>query len=246
MKKGTFVFLTILLIMNIMSCEKSNDLNIVDDEEVIDYKEKISLDSIYFSCKINGEHIELYSASLSSGSLGKTYKRLYKISGNEQDSAIIGYYNTYYNDDYSIKFGISGVFLVDTMSILGPDVKGLLYAEGEYPIKYLLPSGIQLKEETSKYYGYYIEIINHKNDYHYSSFLGYDPPENNEEYNKFKAESTFQIKNSNIVQIPIDDTYVISKLLVEFSFNCNLYNYLYNNSHNNPIKLTDGVIRAVL
>jgi len=241
MNKRTFILLSLSLILGLISCEK-NDY--IDDNKEIKLGETISLDSIYFSCKINDKLIELSSPSLTSGTINKMYKRLYKLPGHAKDSAIIQYSNQYQDEDYLITFGISGAFLVDTTSILGPGVKDLLYAEGEYLMQYLPTSGKYLEKETNKYLGYFIEIIDRKNYNHYFSYLAYSPPVNEEEYTNFKVGSSLKINRSEIVQIPYNN-YLIPQHFIEFSFNCKLFQFSSIHDYS-TLTLTDGVIRGCL
>ena len=219
--KNTLLLTILLPMMFLVSCEKVSDKN--DETE-----QKIPIDSISFTCKINNEIIEFKSPQAQFSSWKKSWRRLYKVQNNSKDSVLIEYTQKFGDDKYYIEYGFCNSFLLDTMNIrvLVPNVKEYLFQKGTYPFQYLsFRDG--LDETTLKSCGFHISICDIKNEKNYTSNTIWYERANTVEYNDFKAKSAFQINNS----FRLDSTTTSENSLGDISdiwflkanFNCKMY-----------------------
>lgn len=228
-------FLTMLLIIFIVSCRKNDDTELTD--------KKIPIDSIYFTCKINNKLIEFKSPSAKFSSWSKAVKRLYKLKNNTKDSVIIEYTQEYHDDNYIIGFRFSNSFIVDTLNILwdAPNVKEYLYKKGTIPFQFLtLDFG--LDEITPKYCGFKIYIYDRLNYINYSSNIDYRQHANTNKYVDFVDKSLFQITNSfrlDSIKNSIAD--ISDNWFIEANFNCNLYDI---SDTNKIVFLSGGILKG--
>jgi hypothetical protein len=219
------LLISILLSLLLVSCkkEKDNDSNV---KEFPTY-------GIYFSCRINNELVEFESPSAFLYSSSKSLKRLHKLPGFEKDSAILENSYGYLDDNYYIVFGMGDSFLVDTTSLLGPNVQNILFRPGSYPFQFLsLEWGID--EATFKYCGFHITINDLKKGIYYTSYIDQREHGNTEEFNDFTTKSSFNLSKSFLVT---------DGILIESTFKCKLYK---NESINDTSMLTDGILKCCI
>jgi len=227
--------------MLLVSCEKVSD----KDTET---EQKIPIDSINFTCKINNEIIEFKSPHAQFASWKKSWRRLYKVQNNSKDSVLIEYTQSFVDDKYYIEFGFCNSFLLDTMNIrmLAPNVKEYLFQKGTYPFQYLSFSDGS-DELTAKLCGFHIRIIDIKNSKNYTSNTTWYERANTVEYNDFKAKSAFQINNS----LQLDPTSTSENTFTDISdvwflkasFNCKMYE-CERGTINEVVYLSEGFLNV--
>ena len=236
MKKTFSIILNMFLLFLIVSCEKPIEIE----------EEKIPIDSLYFSCKLDGELVTLKSPVVTSGSGGSSLKRLFRLKNVPKDSVIIGYYNSFQDDSLRITIGFSKRFLVDSTSYhnwFNEDLnyKGQIYATGLYSFQYAVPKSNFLTP-TAQYEGFYIEIYNINRGTTYTSFLDQKTDYSKTKYDEFKSNTSCQITKSMALNSGIYSDYR-NAWFIESTFNCRLYENSIDT--NQFIVLSDGHFNGV-
>lgn len=217
--KNTILF-GFLCTFALVSCEH----NPIDEPSA--QVNRIPIDSIYFSCKINGNLIEMKKAPILDRDYGISMQRLYKLQKKSKDSIIIAYKYGFYNDDYIIKIGISKSFLNDTIAILNlnlPDgIKKEIMENSSYQMQFM-PPHTQIKSATARYSGFYIEINDLKKYSTYTTYYNDFSEYNNEvEYTKVSTNSEFNITKSTELNSGIYADYK-NVWFIDSKFKCKIY-----------------------
>ena len=220
MKTKKTILFGLLCTLALVSC----DHNSIDEPSA--QVNKIPLDSIYFSCKINGNLIEMKTAPILDRDYGISIQRLYKLQNSSKDSAIVGYTYGFYNDDYIIKIGISKSCLLDTIAIQNfnlPDgIKKEIMEKSSYQMQFM-PPHTQIKLSAVRYSGFYIEINDLKKDSIYTTYYNDFSEYNNEvEYNKVSTNSEFNLTKSTELNSGIYADYK-NVWFIESNFKCKIY-----------------------
>lgn len=238
MKNNITYLLLILAASFIVACER-NDMLIADTG-------KIPIDSLYFSCKIDGKTLLIESPSTTMSSQGAYVQRLNKLPYNSADSVIYGKEYSYSTDNYLISIGFSECFFLDTTLVSNsaiPDCKSDLFKTGDGTMQYYPPFSDN-KGATSLYTGFYITILDKTTMLLYKSYVekssAYD---NLNFYDTFKANSSFKIVNSKQLNSGIYSDY-LNVWFQESNFECVLFNNNIYTSQISTKKITDGVIRG--
>lgn len=231
--------LSLLCTFAFISCSS----NSIDEPSV--QVNKIPIDSIYFSCKINGDLIELKKVPVLDRSYGLSIQRLYKLKSGPRDSAIIIYKYGYYNEDYSVIVGISKSCLVDTIAIQNfnlPDIiKKEIMEKSSYQMRFMPPHA-SVRSSISKYTGFYIEINNLKDNSTYTTYLNDFSEYNNDvEYIKVATDSEFNITKSTELNSGIYSDYK-NVWFIESKFKCKIYKRGINAYIMEDV--TEGVMRG--
>lgn len=237
MKNIFSIILNFFLLFLIVSCEKP-----VEIEE-----DKIPIDSVYFSCKLDGELVILKSPEVTSGSGSSSYQRLFKLKNVPKDSAIVGYYQSFYNDSIRVTLGFSKKVLVDTGTSTdytkfnsGQNYKDQIYATGLYIYQYAVPTGFE--KTTAQNEGFYIEICNVNRGITYTSFLNPITDYSKTKYDEFKSNTSCQMTKSMALDSGIYSDYR-NVWFIESTFNCILYEYGVETDKS--IILSDGHFNGV-
>lgn len=237
MKNFLFLILTASLLV---SCDR-NDLPNANVG-------KIPIDSLYFSCKIDGESFVIQSPSTNLETQGYYLARLHKLSNNSADSVIYGRDYDYSTDNYSIRFGFNKCLLLDTTLIenySSHNLQSELFKTGDGAIKFYAPP-FPINCVTSFYTGFFIIIRDMRTNATYKSYVEksryYD---NLNMYDVFKANSSFKIVSSRQLNTGIYSDYQNTWFL-ESNFECALFTNDISNSQisNFSKKITEGVIRG--
>jgi len=188
---------------------------------------KIPIDSFYITFKINGEVIEMKSTPTSTGyASGMSTDRLFKLKNSSQDSVIIGFTYEYFDDNYSIKIGISKCCLLDTIAIqnlsIPLSVKKEIMETTNYQLRFMPPIA-SVRSTINKYTGFYMVIYNKKNGSYYTTYLDDFSEYNNDvEYTKVSTNSEFKIIKSTELNSGIYADY-LNTWFIESSFKCRIY-----------------------
>jgi uncharacterized protein YcfL len=237
--KKIISFQIFVLILLLTSCETNNNLVNLDDE----LKNKIPVDSIYFSCKINGQSIQFKSPNAENGSWEKAVTRLKRIKNSTKDSILVSYRQSFYDEYYIVEIGFSESILmeIDTTSnwLTVPSQKSVLLKKGIHNIQYL-EHYFDYNEATVKYCGFMITITDRINRVNYSSYIRFRDPNTYLEYNDFKSKSLFEITELAELNTGIYKDYV-NAWFFNSKFNCKLY---INSESKSPVNLTDGVLNC--
>ena len=237
MKNFLFLILTASLIV---SCDR-NDLPNANVS-------KIPIDSLYFSCKIDGESFVIQSPSTTIESKGYFIARLHKLSNNSADSVIFGRENDYLTDNYIIRIGFSKCLQIDTTLIqdfFNSNEQSELFTVGDGAIKFYSPP-VPINCVTSLYTGFYITIRDLRTNVTYRSYVEkYRYYDNLNMYDVFKANSSFKIVSSRQLNTGIYSDYQNTWFL-ESNFECALFTNDISNPQisNFSKKITEGVIRG--
>lgn len=222
MKNNYSFILVALLLIVLFSCEKTENESNSD----------IDIDSLYFSCKVNGTDF-LVNSSFGFGSI---CQRLYKLNNNKKDTFILGHFQEF--SEGTFKIGFSKKFLLDTTfnfidynfnpnfdlkeQILQPGVKDIseiLYNQEGFFIEY------QEALQTDQNIDYY-RI--------WTSYLKtYPEDELNTIVDKFQNNSSCEIVNLKKVGE--------SGLYIEAVFNC----ILYDIPSGDTLELTEGNLKCI-
>ena len=226
-----------LFILFLVSCEKNSDLD--NSSMTI-----IPLDSLSFTCKIDGRLIEIKSTSITTYSWLNETSRLKKLKHSTKDSVLIKYTNSGISKNYRIAFGFSVCYLleVDTnfVDVKTSIVKGDLLKQGLYPLQYM-EQGFDYNKPTANYCGFHIEIQDLINQINYTSYVGFRDPNTATEYADFKSKSSFNMTKLTELKGEAYKNY-ISKWFFNSEFHCKLY---INSSTTKTVELTDGVLNTV-
>jgi len=245
MTKKTSFFLSFCFPLLLTSCGQNND---------IESAKKIPIDSLYFSCKINDELIELKSPSVLQHLASNTSMILNKSTAGGKDSIIMGRSYICANNNYRVEFGMSRIFLVDTIIFMSPKVNEVLLEKGKYPFQFMSFSNslqdslsqkyssfsLGLDKVVNQYCGFYIKIWDIKKGLYYSSFVSPKKEGNTSDFDYFKNKSSFQISSSTKLDTGIYKNY-LNTWFIESSFNCKLYD---SESVDRSAILTDGVLKG--
>lgn len=234
MKNIFSIILNLFLLSLIVSCEKPIE---IEDG-------KIPIDSLYFSCKIDGELVTLKSPVVNSGSGGSSFQRLFKLKNVAKDSVIIGYYKSFQNDSIRVTIGFSKSVLVDSTSYHnwfnnGQNYKDQIYATGSYIYQYTVPSSFVTTSAQNE--GFYIEIWNINRKITYTSFPNQITDYSKTKYDEFIGNTSCQITASMALDSGIYSDYR-NAWFIESTFNCGLYK---NNETDKTIILSDGHFSGV-
>lgn len=207
---------------------------------------KIPIDSLYFSCKIDGETLVMESPSTTMSAQSAYVQRLYKLPYNSADSVIYGREYSYCTDNYDISIGFSECFLLDTTLVANyafPDCKSDLFKTGDGAVQYFPPFSDNAGA-TSMHSGFYITILDKTTMLLYKSYVekssAYD---NLDVYDTFRANSSFKIVSSIQLNTGIYSDYQ-NTWFQESNFECVLFNNNISNSQISTKIITDGVIRG--
>lgn len=220
MKTKKTILFGLLCIFALVSCgHNSND-------ELSTQVKKIPFDSIYFSCKINGNLIEMKKASILNRDYSISIQRLYKWPKNSKDSAIVAYKYGFYNDDYNIEIGISKSCLLDTIAIqsfnLPYGIKKEIMEKSSYQMQFMPPM-TQIKLATARYSGFYLKINDLKSGSTYTTYYNDFSEYNNDvEYNKVSTNSAFNLTKSIELNSGIYADYK-NVWFIESNFKCKIY-----------------------
>lgn len=221
MKSKKTILFGLLCSIALVSCRQNPN-----DEPSIQVG-KISVDSFYFYCKINGNPIEIKSPHSTIASSDVSIQRLYKLHNSFQDSTIVGYSHTYFNDNYIISIGIRKCCLLDTTISFGnfnlPEgIKKEVLEKSNYQMEFM-PPGILIKSSSTKYSGFYIEIIDLKKNSKFTTYLDdISGNINEEEYIKVSTNSEFNILKSTELNSGIYADYK-NVWFIESKFKCKIY-----------------------
>jgi hypothetical protein len=237
MNKKLIALPIFLVVLFLASCNTNNDLD--NSSMTI-----IPVDSLSFSCKIDGQLIEIKSPSIITYSWKNGTSKLKKLKHSTKDSVLINYTNSGINKNYRITFGFSECYLleVDTnfVDVKTSIVKGDLLKPGLYPLQYM-EQGFDYDKPTANYCGFHIEIQDLTNYINYTSYVGFRDPNTNTEYADFKSKSSFNM--TKLTELKGEAyKYYISKWFFNSEFHCKLY---MNSSTSKTVELTDGVLNTV-
>jgi hypothetical protein len=239
MKVIKILLFNLLCTIVLVSC--GNDSN---DESLV-LKKKIPIDSIYFSCKLNGNLIEMNSASIVDRSYGAFITRLFKLKNSPNDSVIIGYKYGFYNADYSVVIGLSKACILDTLSIqnfyIPKGIKNEIMEKSSYQMQFMPPIST-VKLSSVRYSGFYIEICDLKKELNYTTYLNDFSEYNNEvEYNKVSTNSGLNLIKSTALNSGIYADY-LNTWFIESNFKCRIHRT--GKSAYIMEEVTDGVLRG--
>lgn len=229
MEKNNPIILILFFLLLFVSCEKPID------------EEKIPINSLYFSCKIDGELVVLESPLITSSSGGYSLQELYPSKKSLKDSVVMGYYKDFSNDSISVTIGFNRSLLVDSAYTLyntkGQNYKDYIFATGAYIFQYANPSS-GTKSIVTQNEGIYLQIDmkKMKNKGLYTSYKAYTKDYSKATYDEFKSNSSCQITKSMFL-----DYY--KAWFIESTFNCKLYDTGYEST--NSIILTEGHFSTV-
>jgi len=239
--KNIILFLFLIFTVSvIVSCD-GNDLS---DTNVV----KIPYDSLYFSCKIDGEAIVIQSPSASLGGESVSIARFRRIINNATDSVIYGTEREYWTDNYAIYIGYSMSLLLDTTLIdnfAKLDLKSELYKTGVGSIRFYSPLA-ETRGLISYNSGFYIKIYDIKTQMSYTSYVEknnfYDSMNL---YDAFYRNSSFKIVSSRLLNVGTESDFKNAWFL-ESNFECTLFAQDTTNLHISipKKKITEGVIRG--
>lgn len=216
MKKFFSIALNLFLLFLIVSCEKP-----IEKEEV-----KIPIDSLYFSCKLDGKLVTLKSPAVASGSGGSSFQRLLKLQNVPKDSVIIGYFKSFQDDSIRVTIGFSKSIAIDSASYANrfsnnQNYKDQIYATGFYTCLYTAPISV-IASTSARNEGFYIEIWNINRKRKYTSFLNHRTDYSGIRYDDFKRITSCKIAKSMPLNSGIYTEYR-NAWFVDSTFNCKLY-----------------------
>jgi len=230
MEKNNPIILILFFLVLLVSCEKQID------------EEKIPINSLYFSCKIDGELVVLKSPVITSNSFGISIMELNPLSKNLKDSVVLGYYKGFSNDSISVTIGFNRSLLVDSAYTLyntkGLNYKENIFATGAYIFQYAYPTSIT-KTITAQEEGIYLQIgmKKMKAKGNYASYMAKTTDYSKVTYDVFKCNSSCQITKS------MNLDYYNNAWYIESTFNCKLYDTGYEST--NSVILTEGRFSTV-
>lgn len=210
-------------------------------DTVIDsVKNDIPIDSLYFSCKIDGVSIELKSPRSAFFSWQNSMQRLYKIKNGPKDSTIVSYTRGFDNDSLMIEIGFSSTVLADT-TLLFPNTqenfKEQIYHTGFVPFQYLEPiSDIRLIPNQNQ--GFFITIRYYESNQKYTSYKRFNPDRSLSSYTEFLKETSCVITDSRF----LDNKIYTNARFINANFSCRLYP-VANSAK--TIYITDGKISGI-
>lgn len=232
MKKEKLFIFNLLFTLILISCEQKSPI----DEPLV----KTQMDSIYLSCKIDGELIELKSPNITKNGFGSFFRTSINKTINPKDSSIFGYFNEYKNSKYILKIGFSKNLSLNLNYIEESGYKKQVFVEGNYPLLFIDPEVAVIKTEMTKYYGFYITIKDLNKNKQYTSYLTEDQYDNNIEYEYLRKNSLCKITKSTELNSGIYSGYK-NTWLIELSFNCKLYE---NGENTSTTILTEGILKG--
>lgn len=234
--KKTINFFIFIFSLFLVSCDKNNDL---DNQSTT----KISIDSIYFSCKIDNQPIEFKSPGIKGGSWSESAKRLKKVKNSTKDSILVTYTKGFINEHYIIEIGFSESILleIDTINQLAnmPNQKSILLRKGIHSIQFL-EDIYGLNVSAPMHCGFSITITDINKQVTYSSYIKNEDPNISTEYYDFVSKSSFEITELTRINTSVYNDYINAWFFTS-KFHCKLYK---NSSSTEPAILTDGVINC--
>ncbi|MFZ4456739.1 MAG: hypothetical protein ACOYOT_11010 [Bacteroidales bacterium] len=218
-----------------LSCNKDS---VVDPSTT---NKQIPVDSLYFSCKIDGARIVLQSPHSTFYSWSGSTQRLYKVKNSPKDSTIVGFVEEFHNDSLFIKIGFSRTVLADTTISFpntGENFKDRIYKLGIIPLQYLPPIS-DIKSLPEENQGFYITILDYEHNIQYTSYKNFNPDRSASSYNEFKKGTSCVINESN----PLENKIYTNVRFINVDFACKLYQLTTNSSK--IITITEGKIIGV-
>ncbi|HAH22317.1 MAG TPA: hypothetical protein DCL77_00855 [Prolixibacteraceae bacterium] len=208
-------------------------------------EERIPIDSVDFSCQINGKLVTLHSPLQGSGE--KVFlQRIYRIKNSSKDSTLVGYEQSFQNDSIQLTIGYRKIVLADTTYRLGgtsgETFKDQIYATGSYIYQCEDPEWGH-SSPTSQNAGFYITIKKMNEGVTYTSYLNQITELSVTQFNEFKADNSCQITKSMALNSGIYADYR-NAFYIESTFECKLYENGMQTNHS--IRLSKGSYKGVL
>lgn len=235
--KKVFIFPIFIFSLFLVSCDINND---IDNQSAV----KIPIDSLFFSCKINNQTIELKSPAANNVYWSQQAFQLNKIKNSTKDSILVSYSKTYLNDYYRVKISFSESVLLDIDTTCFwcstiPSQRSLLLRKGIHNMQYI--ERFNFIEPMHQYHGFNIEIHDLIKNITYTSNIGHNDPNISTEYMDFLSKSYFEITNVSELNTGIYEDYQ-NAWFINSLFRCKLY---IDSKSTETTMLTDGVLNCI-